>query len=279
MCNADVIIVILMIYTGNTDVICLILMSHVYCMWHVYNIDVFTNRYRCVTPQYLTTKETTYYIGKPGVLPVWMIAECDSGISGYYDYTVKQLCADPGSDGSIESLLPVTDNITHYRNKYCGFCNGLTSSMLTHWNVELVCSTMLSFSDKDVLQKIAEKKCNLFYRAPNSVLIESCNVPDYSISTCNETGQWLLYDKSIERACNSFVDPFNFTYKNYFCYVCNTRQPEPYENWTCQGFKDLIDVSPPFTAVLDLGAVKKEHTEIQLKCDNADQFPDYKLVS
>ena len=227
------------------------------------------------------SEEKTDFEGDFDLRRVWMVGECDPDISGYYDEDVRHLCANPGSDRSIESLIPVTDGKIHYRNKYCGLCNGLSTLMLMYWDVELACSTVIMFSDEDVLQKIEDNRCNLYYRQPDSIDVTYCEMPSYSISTCNETGKWKNYSEIVERGCNSFLDPFNATYKNYFCYLCNVPEKEmiPYENWKCDPFADLLtDVSPPFSAILGLGMASDVDKEKKLVCQDHNQFEDYKMV-
>ena len=110
---------------------------------------------------------------------------------------------------------------------------------------------------------------------------EECELINYSVSSCNETGLWLHYDENIETACTSFIDPFNLTYKNYFCYMCNTENTEAntdVKNWRCDADPSQIkDITPPFFALLDLSTVTGEEKSVALRCDSS-QFTDHKLV-
>ena len=113
-------------------------------------------------------------------------------------------------------------------------------------------------------------------------MLDNCTIGDsYSISSCNASGKWPVYNESLEWACAAFIDPFNSTYRNYFCYLCNSPTPQTQQwNWTCSGMtSDIIGVSPPFQAILDVSeATGHQEVEQALTC-SAVQFTDMKKVS
>ena len=134
----------------------------------------------------------------------------------------------------------------------------------------------IQIDSEDFLQTVEEKRCNVFYWPPATIPTKRCNIPTYSISKCNMTGYWQEYNETIDSACEAFLDPFNLTYKNYFCYLCN--KYEDHELKYCQARKDITGVTPPFTALLDIGEVEAEERDELPKCDTLNQFWDYKRV-
>ena len=235
-------------------------------------------RFGCVTPIYITDPEKTDFKGAFKIVPVWMITKCNPEISKLIDDRFTRLCNFPGQDGFLKSLVPVTDNTFHYRNIYCSLCNGLSTSDISFWQVEFYCSDVISLTDDNLLDKVAEKKCNIFYKSPESVPLEDCGIPAYSISECNETGLWTAYNETIQLACDLFVDTFNLTYKNYFCFLCNTGIPDREQHGRCKTKDDIVDVTPPFTAIFDIGSTNIADDDDSLGCDFLTQFRDSKMV-
>ena len=213
----------------------------------------------------------------------WMVTKCSQqGI----DQMNENLCENPGVDENIESILPVSnsDLSVHYGSKYCAFCNGQYDiNTVDRWKLEILCDEVISLADPNLLAKLQAKGCNIFYRAPLGAKLRDCTPwPSYHMSTCNETGMWNSYDPLVQAACDSFVDPFNYTYKNFFCYLCNSRQRLDVDDSKCS-FDDpsqINDVSPPFFALLDIDMVKRlKDDSPKLGCDPIAQFEDHKLVS
>ena len=200
------------------------------------------------------------------------------------DDSNKKFCENPGIDGNIESIVPVTDlgQGVHYRNIFCAFCSGQYDSRdFEVWKLELHCHDIISINDAHLLAKIEEKKCNIIYDLPSGVNFHKCLYwPPYTISKCNQTGQWPSYDPIIDSACEAFKDPFNLTYKNYFCYLCNTATQPISELWQCEKeFGEIHDVTPAFFAILDVDALRKITDDVpDLSCEPKVQFEDFKMV-
>ena len=101
-------------------------------------LDHFTSilcRYGCVLPQYLANEQSDFYgEGKY----CWMITRCGPD---YPNDKNRDLCENPGLDGTPESLVPITDPQSHvrYRNIYCYYCNrvGIEASLIywTLWHI------------------------------------------------------------------------------------------------------------------------------------------------
>ena len=210
----------------------------------------------------------------------WMVTKCTN--STLSDLRTE-LCENPGRDGTLESITPVSDPSTgvHYRNKHCAFCTGEpVDRNLIRWKIKINNDHYIALPDRNLLTKIREQKGNIFFIPPEYLFVESCKWPTYSITTCNETGLWSEYNETIEMACHAFVDPFNFTYQNYFCFLCNSpAELMPSSNWKCRQLSPFISgMSPPFFAVLDITTVLGDDEEETLVCDSA-QIPDYEKVS
>ena len=242
------------------------------------NTVLLFHRFGCVTPKYIIDKTKTDFRGATYTDPVWMINRCKPEISSLIDSRITRLCENPGENGSLQSLVPVTDKNLHYRNVYCSLCNGLSMSDVSYWKIEVYCSIVIAHIDANILDKIAKEKCNIFYVSPESVKTEECDLPEYSISECNKTGLWAEYNETIQHACDLFVDPFNLTYKNYFCFLCNNPDPGPPDDWKCYKTENVAGLTPPFTAIFDLGYTKIETDEVLPRCDVLTQFRDTKTV-
>ena len=211
-----------------------------------------------------------------------MVSKCLPDVA---DSRTVELCENPGIDDLLETLIPVADigTKTNYRNKYCVRCSGLSdSSLLVEWKVEIYNEVYLSVPDDNLLQKIRNDKGNIFYRPPDFVSFDSCMLMDtFSISSCNASGKWSVYNASLEQACASFIDPFNHTYQNYFCYLCNSPTPQTKQlSGICLSIsEDITGVSPPFLAILDVSeATGHTEGESKLTCSE-NQFSDMKKVN
>ena len=201
----------------------------------------------------------------------------------------REQCENPELSGSVASLVPVYYFGKHYRNRFCAYCNDISQkSFLTDWRLEIICNEpLLHFlTEETFLQTIKENRCNIFFKTPyiegtRKPFTEMCKEQIYTISKCNVTGLWSAYNETTDIACDSFVDAFNMTYKNYFCWLCNTNGHLPKDRWKCRD-PDMgagASINPPFVAILDLSAVKtKDENTEELKCDEDNQFEDRKMV-
>ena len=103
-----------------------------------------------------------------------------------------------------------------------------------YWDLTIQCDKKIEFNHENLMHVVQENKCMLIIKPPLFSSAKPCNyLGDYTIPNCNVTGLWKYYDDQIDAACHSFLDPFNKTYRNYFCYLCNTGYPEPPEQWSC----------------------------------------------
>lgn len=168
----------------------------------------------------------------------------------------------------------------HYRNKHCAHCNWVEKdTYLIHWNIQINSNQLIYFPNDNLLTIIHETRGNVFFKRPEYIDIPTCDpIPEYSIGICNETGLWREYKNETKTACDSFVDPFNNTYKNYFCYLCNTATLDDPENWSCpRQYKVTEHKTPRFSAVLDPYAVIHPRNTANLVC-KGNQFKDLNRV-
>ena len=175
--------------------------------------------------------------------------------------------------------------MVHYRNKYCAYCNGIgVDEKLIKWKLKVLSSKYISLPDDKLLAKVREVHGNIIFEIPGKYIpAHRCNVPSYEITTCNSTGLWPKYDSGIDIACQSFIDPFNFTFKNYFCYLCNSAENLPPDQWMCKSWlpnsQELsINIVPPFFAILDVSIVKGGQSSTSFSCE-ITQFKDEIMVS
>ena len=210
----------------------------------------------------------------------WMVTKCHPN---YSNTAVIQLCKNPGLDGSLESVIPVilvaTDEV--YRNKFCVLCNNIElHDNIIYWNLDIYADKFLRFPQENLLTTVRSKRENIFFRPPKFIAKpQPCYMPDYTISKCNETGLWDLYDAETELACNSFIDPYNRTFKNIFCYKCNQEKTSQNISKNAECDKPMYESKTPvFIASVNRDTAMGYNTIEKLQCGN-EQFYDQISVS
>ena len=199
--------------------------------------------------------------------------------------TIRDLCENPDVDTYLDTLFPIADHSSNlvYRNQYCALCDEYADlDKISRWFMDIKCNTTVALTYERMLHIIKERQCSVTFKKPIKYAIQSC-IP-YTISTCNETGQWRVYNETLDTACNSFVDPFNFTFKNVFCFLCNIDNREPIDLPKCADssrFHSLGSFSrkpPPFLAIRNFDAILTEQRSKQMQCKEHSQYRDDKLV-
>ena len=221
------------------------------------------------------------YPRAPDIEPVWMITKCDPNFRRFlFRYGVMELCENPGLHDSLETLIPFKIKYgPDYKNIFCAYCNGADIFYSLLWLLQIYCNDMITVTDEGLTNTIRIKRCNLFYKPPWHTTARLCSVPEYRITQCNETGRWQVYNDTFMRACESFVDPFNYTYRNYFCYLCNSRDIIPRDNWYCPvPSLETQTPSQDFTTTLHTIDVLRQKRNKETGCDLETQFMDYKMV-
>ena len=209
-----------------------------------------------------------------------MVTKCHPG---YSDTSVIQLCTNPGLDASVDSVLPATLVTTNevFRNKFCVLCNNIDlRDNILYWSLDIYADGFIKFPETNLLNRIKSNRENVFFTPPKFVSNEPCYMPAYTISKCNETGLWDVYDEETEVACNSFIDPYNHTYKNIFCYKCNREVTLQvfFENEHCDEEPTYEGENPGFIAAVSRDTVLGYNSDEQLLCDT-NQFYDRESVS
>ena len=171
-------------------------------------------------------------------------------------------------------------NVSHvFRNEYCGFCNNANVLALTNFQMEIQCVETIPVTYKNFLSTFRDKKCNIFYRASDVSPALNCSIPGYKINRCNVTGLWQVNNDTIKQACEAFIDPYNSTYRNYFCYLSNSGEIMSPNSWDCPApLHKIHDTSLTYSVQIDVDVLAILETE-DLGCDVRSQFKDYKIVS
>ena len=214
----------------------------------------------------------------------WLIAKCPA--RNQRDLNT-QFCERTGNSVLIDDIIPVSDPVTnvHYKNKYCALCNGISlETKLIQWKLKVYNDHYISIPNERLLAVIEEQKGNVLFIPPSFLYVEKCSWPAYTVSTCNETGLWDEYNEVTEEACHSFIDPFNSTYQNYYCYLCNSPsswETVPLVDTNCiePYIPPIIDITPPFFAILDAAVVTGDQREENTLICDGNQFADYSKVS
>ena len=134
---------------------------------------------------------------------------------------------------SLAEISWVTDKHTNtiFNNKYCAICHGVED--YSSWDIETNCLEVIDgqHSLSSVVRQIIDE-CSLTVVPPKDEnhMNNICLMPE--ISKCNITGEWKIYNQSLEQACNSFKQiyvhefrdnfPREVVYGNVFCFLCNS---------------------------------------------------------
>ena len=172
---------------------------------------------------------------------------------------------------ALEDTIWVTDIHTKkiYGNKHCALCHRVVD--YSPWQLATDCMEAINGrnSPYEVVKGFINE-CSLTVEPPSTEdhTDNICLAPD--ITTCNVTGKWKIYDKSMETACNSFQQIYilrqisrTVIYRNIFCFLCNSQYPLisdvclPYTGRTA---------SVRFMGLLDFNKIERK-TEVGEKAD------------
>ena len=232
----------------------------------------------------MTKTSTTRYYIQDSVLPIFAYTKCAPELREDLDQVTIALCENPGLNNGIDSQVPVTgqDGKTTYRNAYCAKCyDDNKVSDYIYWDLSINCDYKITFNKENILDVFEENACEVYLTLPGLVsTVEPCNaLQEYTISACNVTGLWTHYNRSTELACHSFTDPFNQTYRNYFCYLCNTDDPIQRDKRTCATHNSRqSSLDAPFASTVTYDMVMQISTDLPLNCQPEKQFTDAKKV-
>ena len=151
-----------------------------------------------------------------------------------------------------------------YQNKFCALCHHVANYVT--WEFKPTCSGdhVPLFDSLDSV--LLSDGCQLELRTPANMSFSACVVPDYY--RCNQTGLWRTYDADIDWACNAYHSEYFYndssrreivTYRNVFCYYCNTEVPEPTQPMCTLSKHFLVSTAAPKheTQCWHLGSLKK----------------------
>ena len=226
-----------------------------------------TSRYGCVRAQYLSQENSDYSTG----ISFWMITKCDPE---YQDQVEISKCLNPIHD--LDSVVPVTEPPRLFKNKHCAYCNFVDKKApLISWKrIQIQSDRYVSFPNSNLLQELQAIRGNLFFIPPEYIVTEACEpFPENMVDTCNVTGLWKNFEATVMTACESFVDPYNHTYKNIFCYMCNQGTQTSLTDICQASDLDRESRKPQFSATIDLDSVQNGNNPSILICDD-DYIPD-----
>ena len=89
-----------------------------------------------------------------------------------------------------------------------------------------------------------------------------------------------IYASEIESACAAFIDPYNQTYKNYFCMLCNTDTIRYFDNstdGTCVWEPSYATKKPHFSVTVDLHTVTGGRPTEGWMCGDSQFYDDRKV--
>lgn len=208
---------------------------------------------------------------------VWMITKCPSEMT---NITLKKLCesSDSLDNNNIKTVVPVTDSVVHYKNQFCAECNGVNMlDNLKDWVSEIVCDADLT-SSRYFLPVLKRRKCNIFFRPPENIPTEQCMSEWAYIEGCDQRARFNNENDVNNMSCNTAIGQIDVMHSMFMCFTCNnTEYTSNLEVSFCSshGGRFIKEISPPFTAILDLGAISKPDGVVeQQECDAATQLTD-----
>lgn len=161
----------------------------------------------------------------------YAIASCPVNTSA----ELRSNCMRPYSrDTGFTAFIPVFSNKTLaiYRNQYCALCNGVNDTNLVFFQPYFSCAkgqaTAFDLSsEKDIIElAFTTQGCDITFKNPNErIALDYCQ---FSISMCNVTGLWKMYESHIEHACLVYRSLFHhekYIFQNVFCALCNGMTP------------------------------------------------------
>ena len=207
-----------------------------------------------------------------------MISKCNQMSA---NETIKESCENTNMNTNLELVVPVSDSVSNYRNKFCAYCNGVNASQIINWRVELYCDADLLTSRHNIISTIKRRKCNLFFAEEENIPVQLCQKTTrvQKSSGCVTTVQGPKLSGLGGSRCGFVKHPLKST---SVCHFCNTIGHLEQVNEICIVAKGdvVILTQPPYFAILDLGAINKRRLDkSQEGCDPSTQFDDEIYVS
>ena len=179
-------------------------------------------------PHKLSNTECKYMSLKDSGNTCEVVNKCSSNLNSW----LTDPCSSKENMDAFSDILPVTDKTTNktYMNKKCAVCNQVPEATLVSWQPQLICveqdaiPTVLK-TEKDFIQFANDSRyCDIAYFMPDeSVYPKFC---EQTITTCNVTGNWAVYDDVIANACSLYeniytmkVDSFETKLYRYVLFI------------------------------------------------------------
>ena len=239
----------------------------------------FNFSHECVETRMLTNANETRFKNhkrKKFARKVWMISRCSAE---WVNETIKESCENKNLRNSLDLVVPVSDSLVNYRNKFCAFCNGVTTSQILTWEVEFYCDVDLSSRRKNIISAIKIYKCNLFFMPKFNMSVQLCRK---RTTVQNSMGCVTTARGPIKQSCAVFKHPSTLT---SICHYCNTTEHLKEVDEICHldSYFDLDGrylggAAPPFFGILDLSALKTV-AQTRRSCDPSTEFNDKIFVS
>ncbi|XP_067682681.1 uncharacterized protein [Haliotis asinina] len=190
--------------------------------------------------------------------------KCEHGKLGYVQ------------DGRLVTAPHPFNTSVTFRNKYCATCYDVNN--YTPWDVYIHCNEDFDSSNytdiNSLIRSAKDLNCLVTNNIDNNSHVQSCVSGSKLVSTCNVTGLWREYNKSIEEACHSYYNPTLNNYKNIFCHLCNGR---PEQELKCPPVCQLFLVKPlaimPFSALLNF-----ENSDAEIVASSERQRGSYQPI-
>jgi hypothetical protein len=133
----------------------------------------------------------------------------------------------------IEDYVMVSETKTGrvYRNKHCAECNRIRN--YERLDLRIKCKDMLSMtklSTQKEREKYVMENCSVMAHLNKKIKGMSHCVPQSkTITKCNKTGSWDIYNKEIVEGCKNnyigqntnFIKVPGYYYANVYCFLCN----------------------------------------------------------
>ena len=246
-------------------------------MW--FQLYYISCRYDCVRAALITNNSETKFshpISDEFNTNVIMVTKC---IMNMENETVRDLCENPNDPDTVATVVPVSDSVFNYRNRFCAYCNGVTTFI--EWAAKLYCDANIT-SSNNLVSLVRRRKCNIFFIPPTNHTVIPCFQLREQIPGCNLTGRLTPGSLPVSFACGASIEGMqDVIYSNTFlCYICEVNQSITLEVYPfC--YMDIavpMQVEAPFVTNLPLEELFNTDDNAD-NCDPLTQFDDYKMVS
>ncbi|XP_062592082.1 uncharacterized protein LOC134253571 [Saccostrea cucullata] len=150
-----------------------------------------------------------------------------NGSVGYYmvpSCNKQDSCSEQPFDVKIKNT-PVSSIETFYSYQTKEIAEKYENpDSLRQWGVEFICNSSVDInfiSDySELLETVKEEDCRVMYTPSSLVQVQKCSPTVNTVSHCNKTGLWKMYDSGVDWACTNLVHQSGI-FKNIFCRLCN----------------------------------------------------------